>query len=268
MKTYVRIIENCKMGKAIFFDVDGTLLSHRTGDTPESTIEAIRLLKEKGCLIVMASGRHPSELKSLHIDGIEFDDYITTNGQIIMNHDWKLIADNPVPKDVLWLLADAFESKLLPLQFCTIDDLYMNYLDDYSKKILDSIHTPYHKTAPYCGEKIYQCVAYEVNEHREWLDAISEKFCVTSWHPDAVDIITKGGGKAWGIKAYLDAKGISREETIAFGDGENDLEMIRFAKIGVAMGNATRSLKENADFITTDIDDDGVYNAAIRLGMI
>lgn len=254
--------------KAIFFDVDGTLLSHRTGDTPESTIDAIRLLKERGCLIVMASGRHPSELKNLHIDGIEFDDYITTNGQIIMDNNWELIADNPIPGEALEVITDAFESRLLPMQLCTIDDLYMNFINDETKKILDSIHTPYHKLQSYKGEQVYQCVAYGVNEHRDWMEVVSEKLHVTSWHPDAVDIISKDGGKAWGMEAYLKARGISRDETAAFGDGENDMEMIRFAKMGIAMGNATRALKENADYITTDIDDDGVYNAAKRLGMI
>lgn len=254
--------------RVAFFDVDGTLLSHRTGDVPESTVDAISLLRKNGIKVVMASGRHPSELKELKIDGIEFDDYITTNGQIIMDSDWNLIADNPIPNDVAGLITDAFESKLLPMQFCTIDDLYMNYINDETKRILDSIHTPYHKICEYTGDPIYQCVAYGVNDQRDWLDKVSTEFHVTSWHPDAVDIISKDGGKAWGIQAYLDARGIGIDETVAFGDGENDLEMIRFVKMGVAMGNATKHLKLNADFVTDDIDDDGVYNAAKRLGMI
>lgn len=254
--------------KAVFFDVDGTLLSHRTGDIPESTVDTVRQLRKNGIMVVMASGRHPSELKQLRIDGITFDDYITTNGQIVMDRDWNVIAHNPMPDDVLGLITDAFRDKRLPMQLCTIDDLYMNYINDETKRILDSIHTPYHKLQPYCGESVYQCVAYGVNEHKEWLDAVSEQFYVTSWHPDAVDIMPKGGGKTWGIQAYLAARGIRREETAAFGDGENDLEMIHFAGTGIAMGNATRNLKLHADFITTDIDDDGVYHAAKRLGMI
>ena len=71
-----------------------------------------------------------------------------------------------------------------------------------------------------------------------------------------------------GIKRYLEMTGIKREEIIAFGDAENDLEMIRFAGIGVAMGNAEEEVKKAADFVTADIDDDGIEKALKHFNLI
>ena len=71
-----------------------------------------------------------------------------------------------------------------------------------------------------------------------------------------------------GIKRYLELTGIRREEIIAFGDAENDLDMIQYAGIGVAMGNAKEAVKEVADYVTDDIDDDGIEKALKHLGLI
>ena len=66
----------------------------------------------------------------------------------------------------------------------------------------------------------------------------------------------------------MERYGLRPGETMAFGDGENDIDMIRFAGIGVAMGNAIKNLKSAADYITTDIDDDGIANALKHFGLI
>lgn len=77
----------------------------------------------------------------------------------------------------------------------------------------------------------------------------------------SVDIISKGSGKVLGIKKYIKMMNILKEETMAFGDGENDLEMLEFVEYGVALGNGVDELKKIANYVTDDIDDDGVYNA-------
>ena len=71
-----------------------------------------------------------------------------------------------------------------------------------------------------------------------------------------------------GIQWYLEHTGIKREEIIAFGDAENDLEMIRFAGIGVAMGNGAEEVKAVADYVTADIDDDGIEKALKHFNLI
>ena len=91
---------------------------------------------------------------------------------------------------------------------------------------------------------------------------------MTRWHYGGLDIIAGGGGKMVGIKRYLDHVGIKPEEIIAFGDAENDLDMIRFAGIGVAMGNGKEEVKAAADFVTADIDDDGIEKALKHYNLI
>lgn len=74
--------------------------------------------------------------------------------------------------------------------------------------------------------------------------------------------------KATGMKRYLEYVGIPREDSIAIGDGPNDLQMMDYAGIGIAMGNAREEVKKRADMVTSHIDEDGLYHALDRLGLL
>ena len=86
--------------------------------------------------------------------------------------------------------------------------------------------------------------------------------------PYSGEITLAGVNKATGIADVVNALGISQEDTIGFGDGQNDFDMLRYCNIGVAMGNAADEVKECADIVTDDIKDDGLSNAMKRLGLI
>ena len=77
-----------------------------------------------------------------------------------------------------------------------------------------------------------------------------------------------GGGKSAGMQIFLDKYGFNRSESMAFGDGENDKEMLEYAGIGVAMGNAKDSVKAVADYVTDSVDDNGIENALRHFGLI
>ena len=86
--------------------------------------------------------------------------------------------------------------------------------------------------------------------------------CVSSrWYPDFADITATKANKGNGLLDIISHEGISIDETMAFGDGGNDLSIIEKAGLGVAMGNANQALKEVADYVTSSVDEDGVYNA-------
>ena len=89
-----------------------------------------------------------------------------------------------------------------------------------------------------------------------------------NWFNEAFDILNKDGDKTNGMIALLEHYHISKDEVMAFGDGNNDVEMIKFAKIGVAMGNATEACKQASDYVTSDMDDDGIYKALKHFNII
>ena len=90
----------------------------------------------------------------------------------------------------------------------------------------------------------------------------------SSFNEYGMDVIPSSYNKAIGIEALIKHLGIKQEEVIAIGDGHNDAEMIAYAGLGVAMGNAIDKCKKVADYITTDIDDNGIYNAFKYAGII
>ena len=86
--------------------------------------------------------------------------------------------------------------------------------------------------------------------------------------PAIADVVPRGSSKAVGIDKIIEYYGISLHETMAFGDGGNDMAMLRHAGIGVAMGNAGDEVKEAADYVTDSVDDDGVMNALRHFDVI
>ena len=115
---------------------------------------------------------------------------------------------------------------------------------------------------------IYQMIGYMTRKETENMAPKIPNCKITRWYEDGIDIISKDGGKDHGIRKILEVHGFTREESIAFGDSDNDLEMLEFAGIGVAMGNAAESVKEVADYVTSHIDEDGIWNACKHFELI
>lgn len=93
--------------------------------------------------------------------------------------------------------------------------------------------------------------------------------CVSMrWHPLFTDVIAAGVSKSIGIDKVLAYEGLSLEDAMAFGDGGNDLSMIQHVPYGVAMGNACDELKAIANYVTDDVDHDGIAKALYHFGLI
>ena len=110
------------------------------------------------------------------------------------------------------------------------------------------------------------CFVDPVDEHIV-TDAVSHSL-TTRWCDLFCDIIPANGGKDLGVAATLERLGIDASEAIAFGDGENDLSMFSAVGTSVAMGNAQDTVKAAATYVTTAVDDDGIYNAAKYFGLL
>ncbi len=252
------------MIKAIFFDIDGTLLSHRTKEVPASTKLALHLLKEKGIYTFIASGRHISEMKDLPLDDLEFEGFITLNGQYCYNHDG-LIYDLPIdPVDISNILEE-IDKEPFPCIFVEDELMYINYHNEAVQIVQDSISTALpdiNDLKRGYDHPIYQVIPYDITEDKEERILNAMPHCKkTRWHELAIDIIPRCGGKQNGILKVLEHYHISPKETMAFGDGHNDIDMFDLVDISIAMGNAHQDVKEAADEVTDDIDQNGIYNA-------
>lgn len=251
------------MIKAIFFDFDGTLYSHNLKKIPDSTFESFDLLKEKGIKRILCTGRHIRELEKLEVLklGLEFDGYILLNGQIILDKNFNYIDGTPIRESMKNKIIDIFNSKRAPFIIETIDELYVNYLDDFQTQGLRSVGTDPFPVKPYDGKEIFQISTYVKENDRNWIKQELDECFITAWNEYGLCIVDKVGGKSKGIEKYIKHYNINLDETMAFGDGENDVDMLEYTGIGVAMGNGTEHLKQVSDYTTDCVDDDGVYKA-------
>lgn len=256
------------MIKAAFFDVDGTLLSHKTKQVSPRTVAALKTLREKGILCIMATGRHKTELEKLPLEELEFDGYLTLNGQLMLDGDKNMLHGVPITGQARQMLLEMFKNHTLPMLLLEQDRVYLNDFAPVVQTVQDAISTPVPPFGTYEGEAIYQVCLYLPEGKHECLSVLGEQCVVTWWNSGGVDVIAKGGGKVAGIRWYLEANGIEQEEIIAFGDGENDLEMLKFAGIGVAMGNAEDAVKQAADYVTASVDEDGIARALEHFELI
>ena len=118
------------MIKAIFFDVDGTLLSHRTGRISPHTRACIRALRAGGTLVFLSTGRHILELRSLPVGEMAFDGYITLNGQLCLDSSQRQLSGTPLPPQAVQALADLFCADGPPLALVEEERIYINRVTD------------------------------------------------------------------------------------------------------------------------------------------
>ena len=256
------------MIKAAFFDVDGTLLSYKTKQVCPSAKAAIAKLQEQGILCIVATGRHMIQLSKLPVADIPFDGFVMLNGQLVLDKEQNVLFGVPIEGKAKEFLVEKFNDHTYPAVLVERDQMYLNCVTDHVLDVNKRMSITLLPLSDYRGGDIYQICAYLRPEDEYLVDPIKEDCVLTSWHYGGKDIIAGGGGKMAGIRRYLDIIGIKPEETIAFGDAENDLDMIRFAGIGVAMGNGEEAVKAAADYVTADIDDDGIEKALKHFNLI
>lgn len=256
--------------KIIFFDIDRTLYDPDTKSIPESTIEALRVLNEKEDIeIAIATGR---AFYMLHIiDEIKeyINIFVLINGQIIMK-DGETIFRNPIDKELVYNVVDKFEEYDLKYGFLGEFDETLNIVDEKGKQAFEFINMKLPRIDPhfYQDNDIFQMWAFcekdaQINIKNE-LDDLE----VVSWLGGGFDVLTKSMSKKEGIKKILEIENIPFENAYAFGDGDNDIEMMDYIKHSVAMGNGTDNAKKHAAFVTDDIKNDGLVKGLIHMGLL
>ena len=105
--------------KAIFFDIDGTLVSHKQGKVPESAGRALKALRENGIMIILASGRHKIDLDELPVKDMEFDGYLALNGQLLLDSNREMYSGLNIDEEEMKILAGIFKARKIPFAFMT-----------------------------------------------------------------------------------------------------------------------------------------------------
>ena len=255
------------MVKLVFFDIDGTLLSQRTNRVPATTRVAVAALRRRGVRVVVATGRHPIELDAAGLDGMLFDGFAAANGQMCLDGARRLFVGHPIPAQGVQALVSLAEQGEL-IWFFGEDDSYASRGDELLAQLSDATTGLMPEVRPYDGETVYQAVAFVSVEEEPELAAKLPGCRLQRWGAQGVDIIAADGGKVEGMKAFLTRFGCTCEECMAFGDQHNDLDMLRFAGIGIAMGNGAPEVKKAADYVTSSVDEDGVLRALEHFGLI
>ncbi len=256
------------MIKAIFFDIDGTLVSFKTHRIPASTIKAIMMAKAKGIRIYISTGRPFSLINNLNEIQHFIDGYITTNGALCFSGN-DIISCTPIPqKDVLTMID--FSNKMeFPCMIVGEKDLTMYNSNESTDRIFRQMLNVNNlkednRIDSMLQQRILQLTpVISETEEQEIMPHLTG--CISCrWYPEFADITAKEANKGNGFLDIISHQGIDIKETMAFGDGGNDISIIQKAGIGIAMANANHELKEVADYVTSSVDDDGIYNAFKR----
>lgn len=261
------------MTRSLFFDIDGTLVSFKTHEIPQSTIDALTQAKAKGVGIYISTGRPIPIITNLGAIEHLIDGYITTNGALCYVGDTIVCRHSIEDRDVHTALADADANDFACIVVGERDISVYNYKTIVKDVFLDEINVKGMDTMRPAAEVIAE---QHILQLTPFIDADHEArlmhrmpHCVSGrWHPAFTDITSRKADKGNGLKAMAAHLGMDISETMAFGDGGNDIAIIRAAGIGVAMGNAGDDVKAIADYVTTSVDDDGIRNALLHFGVI
>jgi Cof subfamily protein (haloacid dehalogenase superfamily) len=252
--------------KIIFFDVDGTLTSYLDGSITESTKMAIQQLIKKGYHVVAATGRPYAMCNDIAQLGI--DTFITANGAYV-KHKNEVIHKIPFNYSIMKDVSNYASIQKNALTFYS-ESLHINEIRH--PNILKALSETLSLT-DYPELRINDCETYllclfanrtMVKKYEKPFPSLTFK----RWHPFIVNVLEQDVSKSIAILKVLEYFQYTKEEAIAFGDGENDLDMLEVVDIGIAMGNANDKLKQCADFITKSSDEDGILYALQHYGIL
>ena len=257
------------MFKIVATDLDGTLLNSQLMLSDKNR-DALRRLKKQGVHVVLCTGR-PFHGMSYLIDeiGLDKDDYtISYNGSLVQTCDGTYILHQAQLSPVdFYQLSLFFAQYGLGVHAMTMDKMYT-----YNKSIhpftvresyLGNLPITVLEDGEYVSEYIIKIMAVgnpeKLDEASQLIpNLFGELFSLNKSEAFYLEIMQNGDNKAKALQLLLDEFGLTSEDLLTFGNNQNDLEMITFAKVGVAVGNAVDELKEKSDYVTESNDNDGV----------
>lgn len=275
------------MGKIIFLDIDGTLTDYEN-NIPDSAITAIRDARKNGHKVYMCTGRSRAEMPEELWD-IGFDGYIGANGSYIEDHG-NVIFHQVLSLEQCTEIVDWLHERNLEFYLESNNGLFASeqfevkgnpVVREYSKRKgnIDTRTVRDTFVGMIFDAELYRDdvnkVSYILDTYQDYLDT-KERFSDMqngTWGGKGAtalfgEIGLHGITKGQAAEKLLHYLGASQSETISFGDAKVDIPMLEYCAFGVAMGNGGPEIKEVADYITDDVEKDGLYKAFKHLGLI
>ena len=260
--------------RAIFFDIDRTLYDHRSDFVPPSTLAAIAALRARGIVPAIATGRGyaalPPRIAQLVASG-EIALVVSSNGQYNRLGE-RVLSAHPLPVADIASLIRAFRARDWEYTFVSEHHMAAGRSRGSSHRVLRGY--PCYIVAPdyFREHAVHQIVVLVPEAEEAALQTIladhGGRYRSVRSHASAVDLLHADGSKARGIVDACTALGFAPQETMAFGDGLNDVEMFAAVGCAVAMGDACDALKAVASHITGTLEEDGIARALLDLGVL
>ena len=255
--------------KIIFFDIDDTLRNSKTGFVPSTIPTIFKQLREKGILTGIATGRGIFGVVP-EIKALKPDFFVTLNGAYIEDKKGNVIYSNKIAKDkveeyITWTKEVGIDYGLVGSHAAKL-----SRRTEMISQAIDPIY-PDLEVDPdfYQKEDIYQMWTFEEQGDDLILpDTLASTLRMVRWHEHSSDVVPISGSKAAGVAKVVDQLGLKPENVMVFGDGLNDLELFDYAGISIAMGVSHDKIKEKADYITKTVEEDGIFDALERFGMV
>ncbi|WP_164108292.1 MULTISPECIES: Cof-type HAD-IIB family hydrolase [Sphingobacterium] len=256
--------------EAVFFDIDGTLLSFKTHEVSPSTEEALAQLQAKGIKTILSTGRSINSID--HVKYLNFDGYITFNGGYCVSKEGHILFKKAIdPKDIESLLRYVGE-RSLSFSFMSEKEVSIHDVTPEIAGMYAHLNLPVPPLVDMNNvehDSILQTnIFMGPEEEDQFMTEVMPNSLASRWTPLFADVNPKGQSKKVGVDIFCEHYGIDLSKTIAFGDGGNDITMLQHVALGVAMGNANPEVKAIADHITDDVDNDGIWNALKHFGIL
>lgn len=256
-----------KQIKALFFDIDGTLASPRDHSIHPQDIESFRQLRDKGYKVFIATGRDlliPEEARVLDPVRPFLTGFIDVNGQHCALADGSEISSHPLADEDFLPLREECEKHHLSMLYRVGNVNHLTELTFRVERYWAQMGLPIPEIRP-MDPGIHNipklCIHASPEDEAKWLTPHMNHTWTARITEDLIDLIPNGSGKSSGLREICAYFGIDPSETMAFGDGQNDMDLMHAAGIAVAMENGAANIKAIAHHVTGTPDQAGITQA-------
>ncbi|MET3645279.1 Cof-type HAD-IIB family hydrolase [Streptococcus gallinaceus] len=254
--------------KLVIFDIDDTLRVKNTGYIPATIPHVFESLRKKGIETGLASGRAKYGVVP-ELAALKPDYFAMMNGSLVEDKKGNIIYDNPIPRELVEAYIAWSQEIGIAYGFMGAEAAAISERNDAVQETIDIVYDDLEINPDfYQGKDIYQMWTFEPNGFEAILSEELAELKSVRWETRSSDILLKTASKATGVAKLVEHLGLKPENVLVFGDGLNDIELFDYAGISIAMGESHPALAAKADYITKKLEEDGIYDALEKLGMV